>query len=136
MCYLQVSEPILAKTFYRKVQSKKVFSHRESFDAIIVKTEEKLAQVIWWLIFFLICQYANWFHLGLGQFILLFGCEKFRDSFIICLNLRTALLDDSNHNPFSNHLCHTFAMNGIIVYKMKFTVKTIFLSEALKTKTS
>lgn len=46
MCYLQVSEPILAKTFHRKVQSKKVFSHRESFDAIIAKTEEKLAQVI------------------------------------------------------------------------------------------
>ncbi|XP_055320019.1 uncharacterized protein LOC129577281 isoform X2 [Sitodiplosis mosellana] len=40
----QVSEPILAKTFHRKVQSKKVFTHRESFDVIIAKTEEKLAQ--------------------------------------------------------------------------------------------
>lgn len=43
--YSQVSEPILAKTFHRKVQSKKIFTHRESFDAIIAKTEEKLAQV-------------------------------------------------------------------------------------------
>lgn len=43
--YSQVSEPILAKTFHRKIQSKKVFTHRESFDAIIAKTEEKLAQV-------------------------------------------------------------------------------------------
>lgn len=49
---LQVSEPILAKTFHRKVQSKKVFSHRESFDAIITKTEEKLAQVIHMIILF------------------------------------------------------------------------------------
>ncbi|XP_031637064.1 uncharacterized protein LOC116349649 isoform X3 [Contarinia nasturtii] len=40
----QVSEPILAKTFHRKVQSKKVFIHRESFDAILAKTDEKLAQ--------------------------------------------------------------------------------------------
>lgn len=44
-CFLQVSEPILAKTFHRKVQSKKIFTHRESFDTIIAKTEEKLAQV-------------------------------------------------------------------------------------------
>lgn len=42
----QVSEPILNKTFHRKVQSKKVFTHRDSFDVIIAKTEEKLAQVL------------------------------------------------------------------------------------------
>lgn len=41
----QVSEPMLAKTFHRKVQSKKIFTQRESFDTIIGKTEEKLAQV-------------------------------------------------------------------------------------------
>lgn len=43
--HFKVSEPILAKTFHRKVQSKKVFTSRESFDTIIAKTEEKLAQV-------------------------------------------------------------------------------------------
>lgn len=40
-----MSEPILAKTFHRKVQSKKIFTQRESFDTIIGKTEEKLSQV-------------------------------------------------------------------------------------------
>lgn len=47
--YLQVSEPILAKTFHRKVQSKKIFIHRESFETIIANTEEKLAQV--WILY-------------------------------------------------------------------------------------
>lgn len=46
---LQVSEPLLAKTFHRKVQSKKIFTHRESFEAIIAKTEEKLAQVMYFV---------------------------------------------------------------------------------------
>lgn len=46
VCIFQVSEPILNKTFHRKVQSKKVFTHRDSFDVIIAKTEEKLAQVL------------------------------------------------------------------------------------------
>lgn len=44
--FSQVSEPILAKTFHRKVQSKKIFTHRESFDSIIAKAEENLTQVI------------------------------------------------------------------------------------------
>ncbi|XP_062544756.1 uncharacterized protein LOC134211662 isoform X2 [Armigeres subalbatus] len=40
----QVSRPLLERSFYRKVQSRKVFTHRESFDTIISKTEEKLSK--------------------------------------------------------------------------------------------
>ncbi|GJQ87483.1 hypothetical protein Trydic_g19242 [Trypoxylus dichotomus] len=40
----QVSRPLLEKSFYRKIQSRKVFTHRESYDTIITKTEEKLAK--------------------------------------------------------------------------------------------
>ncbi|XP_071050329.1 guanine nucleotide exchange factor VAV2 isoform X11 [Onthophagus taurus] len=40
----QVSRPLLEKSFYRKIQSRKVFTHRESYDTIIAKTEEKLAK--------------------------------------------------------------------------------------------
>lgn len=42
---LQVSRPLLDKTFHKKVQSRKIFTHRESFDTIIAKTEEKLLKV-------------------------------------------------------------------------------------------
>lgn len=41
----QVSRPLLEKSFYRKIQSRKVFTHRDSYDTIIAKTEEKLAKV-------------------------------------------------------------------------------------------
>lgn len=41
----QVSRPLLEKSFYRKIQSRKVFTHRESYETIIAKTEEKLAKV-------------------------------------------------------------------------------------------
>jgi hypothetical protein len=40
----QVSRPLLERSFHRKVQSRKVFSHRESFEAMIAKTEEKLSK--------------------------------------------------------------------------------------------
>ncbi|XP_055619189.1 uncharacterized protein LOC129764288 isoform X3 [Toxorhynchites rutilus septentrionalis] len=40
----QVARPLLERSFYRKVQSRKVFTHRESFDTIIAKTEEKLSK--------------------------------------------------------------------------------------------
>ncbi|XP_045474668.1 uncharacterized protein LOC123680682 isoform X5 [Harmonia axyridis] len=40
----QVSRPLLERSFHRKIQSRKVFSHRESYDVIITKTEEKLAK--------------------------------------------------------------------------------------------
>jgi len=42
---LQVSRPMLDKSFHRKVQSRKIFTHRESFETIIAKTEEKLSKV-------------------------------------------------------------------------------------------
>jgi len=51
---LQVSRPMLDKSFHRKVQSRKIFTHRESFETIIAKTEEKLSKVSliskepWW----------------------------------------------------------------------------------------
>jgi SH3 and cysteine-rich domain-containing protein 2 len=41
---LQVSRPLLERSFHRKVQSRKVFTHRESFETIIAKTEEKLSK--------------------------------------------------------------------------------------------
>ncbi|XP_050305292.1 uncharacterized protein LOC126742589 isoform X8 [Anthonomus grandis grandis] len=40
----QVSRPMLERSFYRKIQSRKVFTHRESYETIIAKTEEKLAK--------------------------------------------------------------------------------------------
>ncbi|XP_030766911.1 uncharacterized protein LOC115890735 isoform X5 [Sitophilus oryzae] len=40
----QVSRPMLDRSFYRKIQSRKVFTHRESYETIIAKTEEKLAK--------------------------------------------------------------------------------------------
>lgn len=45
----QVSRPLLEKSFYRKIQSRKVFTHRESYETIIAKTEEKLAKVGRWV---------------------------------------------------------------------------------------
>lgn len=41
----QVSRPLMEKTFYRKIQSRKMFTHRESFDTILTKTEEMLKKV-------------------------------------------------------------------------------------------
>ncbi|CAM1332317.1 Uncharacterised protein g10840 [Pycnogonum litorale] len=38
----QVSTPLLEKTFHRKVQSRKVFLHRDSFETILQKAEEML----------------------------------------------------------------------------------------------
>ncbi|CAL4117984.1 unnamed protein product, partial [Meganyctiphanes norvegica] len=38
----QVSRPLIEKTFYRKIQSRKVFTHREGFDSILTRTEEML----------------------------------------------------------------------------------------------
>lgn len=43
--YFQVARPLLERSFHRKVQSRKIFTHRESFDTIIAKTEEKLSKV-------------------------------------------------------------------------------------------
>ncbi|XP_064102528.1 uncharacterized protein LOC135212740 isoform X6 [Macrobrachium nipponense] len=38
----QISRPLIEKTFFRKIQSRKVFTHRESFDTILLKTEDML----------------------------------------------------------------------------------------------
>lgn len=43
----QVSRPLLERSFHRKIQSRKVFTHRDSYEAIMAKTEEKLAKVRW-----------------------------------------------------------------------------------------
>lgn len=40
-----VSRPLLEKTFHMKIQSRKVFSFRESFEAILEKTEDMLLKV-------------------------------------------------------------------------------------------
>ncbi|CAG9860266.1 unnamed protein product [Phyllotreta striolata] len=40
----QVSRPLLERSFHRKMESRKVFTHRESYETIIAKTEEKLAK--------------------------------------------------------------------------------------------
>jgi hypothetical protein len=41
----QVSRPLLERSFHRKIQSRKVFSQRESYETIVAKTEEKLVKV-------------------------------------------------------------------------------------------
>ncbi|KAJ8888048.1 hypothetical protein PR048_007534, partial [Dryococelus australis] len=40
----QVARPLLERSFHRKIQSRKVFTHRESYETILVKTEDKLAK--------------------------------------------------------------------------------------------
>ncbi|XP_068897059.1 uncharacterized protein Stacl isoform X1 [Tenebrio molitor] len=40
----QVSRPLLERSFHRKIQSRKVFSQRESYETIVAKTEEKLVK--------------------------------------------------------------------------------------------
>uniref|UniRef100_A0A8D8Y8F2 SH3 and cysteine-rich domain-containing protein 2 n=2 Tax=Cacopsylla melanoneura TaxID=428564 RepID=A0A8D8Y8F2_9HEMI len=40
----QVSRPLLERSFHRKVQARKVFGHRESFEILINKAEEKLSK--------------------------------------------------------------------------------------------
>uniref|UniRef100_A0A1V1FKT3 Putative cysteine-rich protein 13 n=1 Tax=Reticulitermes speratus TaxID=60591 RepID=A0A1V1FKT3_9NEOP len=40
----QVSRPLLERSFHRKIQSRKVFTHRESYETILTKTEDKLAK--------------------------------------------------------------------------------------------
>ncbi|XP_059476436.1 uncharacterized protein LOC132197273 isoform X11 [Neocloeon triangulifer] len=40
----QVSRPLLERSFYRKIQSRKVFTHRESYDTILHKTEDMLTK--------------------------------------------------------------------------------------------
>ncbi|XP_040569919.1 uncharacterized protein Stacl isoform X5 [Lepeophtheirus salmonis] len=37
-----ISRPLLEKTFHMKIQSRKVFNHRESFESVLGKTEEML----------------------------------------------------------------------------------------------
>lgn len=41
----QVSRPLVERSFHRKIQSRKVFTHRESYETILTKTEDKLAKV-------------------------------------------------------------------------------------------
>ena len=41
----QISRPLIEKTFYRKIQSRKVFTHRESFETVLSKTEDMLKKV-------------------------------------------------------------------------------------------
>ncbi|KAF4516767.1 hypothetical protein B566_EDAN004606 [Ephemera danica] len=40
----QVSRPLIERSFFRKIQSRKVFTHRESLDTILSKTEDMLAK--------------------------------------------------------------------------------------------
>ncbi|RZF34440.1 hypothetical protein LSTR_LSTR012191, partial [Laodelphax striatellus] len=40
----QVSRPLLERSFHRKVQARKVFAHRENFEVVITKAEDKLAK--------------------------------------------------------------------------------------------
>lgn len=41
----QISRPLLDRSFHRKVQSRKVFSQRDSLEVILQKSEDKLAKV-------------------------------------------------------------------------------------------
>jgi hypothetical protein len=40
-----VSRPLLEKTFHMKIQSRKVFTNRESFENLLAKTEDLLMKV-------------------------------------------------------------------------------------------
>ncbi len=40
-----VSRPLLEKTFHMKIQSRKVFTHRDSYQTILAKTEDLLMKV-------------------------------------------------------------------------------------------
>ncbi|KAG8231652.1 hypothetical protein J437_LFUL013147 [Ladona fulva] len=40
----QVARPLLERTFHCKIQARKVFTHRESFETILSKTEEVLSK--------------------------------------------------------------------------------------------
>ncbi|KAK6640081.1 hypothetical protein RUM43_008358 [Polyplax serrata] len=40
----QISRPLLEKSFFRKIQSRKVFSHRDSYENVIKQAEEKLSK--------------------------------------------------------------------------------------------
>jgi len=46
----QISRPLLDRSFYRKVQSRKVFSQRDSLELILQKSEDKLSKVNFWTI--------------------------------------------------------------------------------------
>lgn len=41
----QISRPLLDRSFYRKVQSRKVFGQRDSLEVILQKAEDKLGKV-------------------------------------------------------------------------------------------
>lgn len=41
----EVAKPLVENTFYRKIEARKVFAHRESFESIISKAEEQLKKV-------------------------------------------------------------------------------------------
>lgn len=41
----QISRPLLDRSFYRKLQSRKVFGQRDSLEVILQKAEDKLAKV-------------------------------------------------------------------------------------------
>lgn len=72
----QVSRPLLEKSFYRKIQSRKVFTHRESYETIIAKTEEKLAKVGEWVRKLIKgSNYTVWFcRIGAKSMRTLIGC--------------------------------------------------------------
>lgn len=74
----QVSRPLLEKSFFRKIQSRKVFTHRESYETIIAKTEEKLAKVIKERIvfFYVIVILCFYFFTRNGFFCFFFSADK------------------------------------------------------------
>lgn len=41
----QISRPLLDRSYYRKVQSRKVFSQRDTLELTLQKAEDKLAKV-------------------------------------------------------------------------------------------
>lgn len=42
----QISRPLMDRSYYRKVQSRKVFGQRDSLELILQKAEDKLAKVL------------------------------------------------------------------------------------------
>lgn len=67
----QVSRSLLEKSFHRKIQSRKTFAHRESYETIIARTEEKLIKVS--LFHFIALKEIRWY--------IKYGNYKWLDSF-------------------------------------------------------
>lgn len=94
----QISRPLLEKSFYRKIQSRKVFTHRESYETIIAKTEEKLVKV--------------------GHVFLL--------KHLLCFSFKSSITQ-SSQTCFSGYIACRFSL-GYVRFHLTYLIVLIFCS--------